>query len=174
MSCESSSRISKSRLRKFSPADVQVTSVRLVEATSKAPGKIVSKLWDQNKVIALLLNDEVSHYIIDDQVLVVYDVAEPWYSYESMVQELLVLRLQAGSTDLQAVDSLLMDIADEAMARGTVVGGALSDRPRALSRRYQQLGYSEQDSPELVKWRQHGWSPQEAGQEHPQADGQGH
>lgn len=91
--------------------------------------------------------------MLDDQYLVAYEVGAPWYSRQKLIGELLLMRFDVGNTKLADVVMLLEDLMYQEDAVGIVVGGAFARHPRALARMYKQLGFVEEDSPTLVKWR---------------------
>ncbi len=155
MRFENSKRVSSSRQRKLLISDFSTSVSSIIRSLSKTT-KAVSKLVDIELWWKRLIDGEVPSVVLDDQLLLVYTVDSPWYGNKLMVQELLVLRIAEGNATLSVVDDFLMDIADQYGAVGIEVGGALSDRPRVLSRAYRKLGYQEEDSPGLYKWRHNG------------------
>lgn len=146
-------RVQSSRLRLPKPSDYNDLHLSLVRSTAEACGKITTAIVDIEHTISQIVNNEVQGYILDEQILVLYDVGKPFYSKYTVVEEVMVLRYATGSSTLQDVCDLLEDIADEHRAKGVVVGGALSYRPRVLARAYRRCGYTEDDNPQLYKWR---------------------
>lgn len=100
----------------------------------------------------MIVGHGVSSLVIDDAYLLVYDIATPWYSFKEVLNELLVLRIGKGSSFNAVVDTL-DDLAYEHDVSLTLVGGAFTRAPKALSRLYSRHGYIDEGKPSLVKRR---------------------
>lgn len=83
-------------------------------------------------------------YIVAESYLVVYALAEPWYSRALFLQELLVLRLPHARTSFGIVPSFLAAEAERAGAVLAAAGTALATSDAALARLYAQHGFAEQ------------------------------
>lgn len=153
MSSRPSARVSSHRLRKPYLNDYKLLHLSTVEAMSKASGKLSVQIMDADHLVKQIVCGEVEGYVIDECMLVLYDVGTPFYSKTQLVEEVLVLKFDEGPATLKDVDDLLMDIMEATNSEGIVVGGALSHRPRALARAYTSLGYVEEDNPQLYKRR---------------------
>ena len=151
MSSTGSKRISSSRLRQITEFDISAICWKADEQRKKAD-KTTSRLVDIPTVVHQLRTKAVDHYVLDEQILLVYTVGTPWYSTSLVLEELLVLRLYDGKCRIKDVCDLLDDIADEHEVACTYVGSAASERPEVLRRAYMRYGFKVEDSG-LVKWR---------------------
>lgn len=75
-----------------------------------------------------------------DGYMVVFQAGRPWYSTETILNELLVVRVGPGGT-LRGVVQFLRQQAREAGASLLAVGTAFAPSDRALSRLYQSEGF---------------------------------
>lgn len=149
-----SGRVSQSRIRKSTGYDLTNICLKVLAYTEASKDKAVSILMNSPMDVAQrIVQGRVDHYILDEQIVVCYDVGSPWYTDKIAVQELAVLRIAPGASSLKDVVDLLDDIADKHAAHCVIVGGALSDRPDVLARAYSRYGFRKENNPELVKWR---------------------
>lgn len=153
MHSTSFSRVSSSRLRLPEPRDSNDLHLSLVRSTAAACAKLSAKIMDVDHLVEQIVRQYIPAYILDDQILVCYDVSAPFYSKTRILSEVLVLRIAPGSTTLKDVTALFEDIAEEYKVPYILVGGALSPKPRVLARAYRQCGFVEEDDPVLYKRR---------------------
>lgn len=147
-------RVSLSRLRKPTVSDTDALHLSLVRSTAAACAKLSAMIMDIDHLIEQIVRGYIEGYVLDEQILVLYDVSAPFYSKTKILSEVLVLRIAPGSSTLRDVSLLFDDLAEEYRVPFILVGGALSPQPRALARAYRQCGFVEEDDPVLYKRRQ--------------------
>lgn len=96
---------------------------------------------DTALVAERIRNGSVRHFLVDETYVLVYDVGSPWYSWETMIEEMLVVRLATGTGTIDGVVSVLVALAAVHGAQGIVVGNSLARYPRALERLYTRHGF---------------------------------
>lgn len=146
-------KVSPSRLREPADADYSRICARLEEALEAGRGRQgVAQASAPEWAEAIIARRGIQSLLIDDGMLLVFQVGSPWYASYTVVQELLVLRIGEGGT-LKDVRDLLDDVAEHVDASAISVSTALCPRDKVLARSYQSAGYEFDNSPRLIKWR---------------------
>lgn len=128
-----------------------VQAMRLASRGSK----FVAGLADVGAIADACHYGNIPSVVIGDQVLLLYSVDYPWFSPKSIfLEELMVLRFAPGDVTFREIVEAMDFLADCAGADGILSGGALSEKPRSLAAAYKRYGFREEDSPQLIKWRQ--------------------
>jgi hypothetical protein len=111
----------------------------LRDVSTQETGKMIDDLVDPSAAINFYDNCKPITMMVDGY-LVMCTVDKPWFSYEKVVSELLVVRVEMGGT-LKSVAQFLQAVADETGASKVIVGTAFSRSDRALARMYQREGF---------------------------------
>jgi len=112
----------------------------LRDVSTQETGKVIDDLVDPSAAINFYDNCSPITMMVDGY-LVMCAVDRPWFSYEKVVQELLVVRVETGGT-LKSVAQFLRAVADEVGASKIYVGTAFSRSDRALARMYEAEGFT--------------------------------
>lgn len=111
----------------------------LRDVSTQETGKMIDDLVDPSAAINYYDNFSPTTMMVDGY-LVMCTVDTLWFSYEKVVQELLVVRVETGGT-MKSVAQFLQAVADEAGATKVLVGTAFSRSDRALARMYKAQGF---------------------------------
>ena len=111
----------------------------LRDVSTQETGKMIDDLVDPSAAINYYDNFSPTTMMVDGY-LVMCTVDTLWFSYEKVVQELLVVRVEKGGT-MKSVAQFLQAVADEAGATKVLVGTAFSRSDRALARMYKAHGF---------------------------------
>lgn len=150
MSSTYSARVSLHRCRLPREIDRELILRSLRAAVYRSLAHTVSYMaTDLEYTVERIVTGEVSAVILDEAYLLVYSVGSPWYSQETAVAELMVLRIAKGG-EFSVVTDFLKDVADENNCRMIYAGGALAVSSRAISRLYQRHGFSVEGTPQFT------------------------
>lgn len=100
--------------------------------------KLIHSILDVDEAMEALYTFD--SFIVEDSFLVVYDVGNPWYSTDLILNELLVLRLN-DKADFSVVPAFLEQQALEAGCRIIAAGTALARHDRSLEYLYSSHGF---------------------------------
>ena len=135
---------SQSQARKLHQDDYQTVAEALTKLVLKLranPRKAMHKHLDVPAAMVSLY--EFEHAYIVGGYLIVYAIAQPWYSQALFLQELLVLRI-AEQASFGIVPDFLEAQARKAGAVLAAVGTALATSDTALESLYERRGFAQQ------------------------------
>lgn len=135
------------------PADLHRICCRLIEQQDRTPETVPSRLGSVGTVLIAIEEQQVDSCIVDEEYLLVYHVGQPWYSYHTVVEELMVLNLTDTPGNFSGVTDALEEIAEEYHAKAIITGGAWSPQGKALSRLYQRQGFADCSHHTHIRWR---------------------
>lgn len=141
--------------RKIEPKDDAFITEAFVKAYHKADNiKSWMKNFDEKDLsdfLYIIFNEQdVYCYIVNETYLIVYTIAEPWYSKEKYLEECLVLRVYQTEEKFNCVTEFLNQEAIKHGCIGIYVATDMSTNNNVVSKLYQRCGFTE-DSVKLYK-----------------------